>query len=288
MNILVTGATGFIGMNLLKALNKKYTVHALVRPSTDLSKVGTERLFVFDDNISELSSYLRANNISGIVHLASLYIAQHQSGQIKDLVLSNIYLGSAILEAAVDANIKWFLNTGTIWQNYIPDSKEYCPVNLYAATKQAFIDMAKYYTEISALRFCTLKLCDTYGDNDPRPKILSLFKRIAETGETLDMSPGEQLIDLVYIDDVIKAFEVLMSILDNEEEIKNEYILTSSNYLSLRELVVIYEKSTGIKLNISWGARGYRPREVMQPWRAGTVLPNWSVKMQLKDWLSHE
>ena len=90
MNILVTGVTGFIGMNLLKALNDKYVVYVLVRPTTDLSKVSTEHIFVFDDNIVELSNYLRTNKIRGIVHLASLYITQHQPMQIKDLSLIHI------------------------------------------------------------------------------------------------------------------------------------------------------------------------------------------------------
>ena len=272
MNILVTGVTGFIGMNLLKALNDKYVVYVLVRPTTDLSKVSTEHIFVFDDNIVELSNYLRTNKIRGIVHLASLYITQHQPMQIKDLILSNVYLGAALLEAAVEANVKWFLNTGTIWQNYIPDSQEYCPVNLYAATKQAFIDMAKYYTEISELKFCTLKLCDTYGPDDTRPKILTLFKRIAETGETLDMSPGEQLIDLVYIDDVVDGFEHLILMLENDACIKNDYVLSSGHPIRLKDLASMYEEITGKVLNINWGGRRYKQREVMIPWQEGNVL----------------
>lgn len=272
MNILVTGVTGFIGMNLLKALNDKYVVYVLVRPTTDLSKVSTEHIFVFDDNIVELSNYLRTNKIRGIVHLASLYITQHQPMQIKDLILSNVYLGAALLEAAVEANVNWFLNTGTIWQNYIPDSQEYCPVNLYAATKQAFIDMAKYYTEISELKFCTLKLCDTYGPDDTRPKILTLFKRIAETGETLDMSPGEQLIDLVYIDDVVDGFEHLILMLENDACIKNDYVLSSGHPIRLKDLASMYEEITGKVLNINWGGRRYKQREVMIPWQEGNVL----------------
>lgn len=272
MNILVTGATGFIGINLLKALEDKYVVHVLVRPTTDLSKVPTERIFVFNDDIVGLSNYLRTNNIRGIVHLASLYITQHHPMQIKDLILSNIYLGTALLEAAVEANVKWFLNTGTTWQNYIPDSKEYCPVNLYAATKQAFIDMAKYYTEISELRFCTLKLCDTYGPGDTRPKILTLFKRIAETGETLDMSPGEQFVDLVYIDDVVDGFEHLILMLENDTCSKSDYVLSSGHPIRLKDLASIYEEVTGKILNINWGGRKYRGREVMIPWQEGNNL----------------
>lgn len=177
--------------------------------------------------------------------------------------------------AAVDADVKWFLNAGTIWQNYISDSENYCPVNLYAATKQAFIDIAKYYTEISDLRFCTLKLCDTYGPNDTRRKIVALLRYIADTGEALDMSSGEQYIDLVYIDDVINAFSMLMAMLDMEDNVKDEYFISSKTCIKLKELAMIYEKLVGKKININWGKKKYRQREVMIPWKAGCLLPNW-------------
>lgn len=276
MNILVTGATGFVGTNLIKSFKYCHTVHALVRPTTDLSKVGTKYTFEFNDNIEELAAYLSSNQIEGIIHLASLCLAQHKPEQIKDLVLSNVYLGSAILEAAVKAKVKWFLNTGTIWQNYIPDSKEYCPVNLYAATKQAFIDLAKYYIETSAIRFCTLKLCDTYGPDDTRRKIFALFQQIAETGETLNMSPGDQKLDILHIDDVVRGFDCLASMLQNATEIENEYVLSSGEQYSLKELAKMFEKAMGKTLHINWGGRPYREREVMIPYK-GNILPNWKV-----------
>lgn len=40
--------------------------------------------------------------------------------------------------------------------------------------------------------FCILKLCDVYGLNNTRRRIYSLFEQIAETGELLQMSSGEQ------------------------------------------------------------------------------------------------
>lgn len=282
MNILVTGATGFIGMHLVKELTKEHTIHLLIRSTTDIVHLTTKNFFVFDDNINELSIYLKQNEIDGIVHLASLYIAQHHVNEIKDLILSNIYLGTAILEASVTAGVKWFLNTGTIWQNYISNSKEYCPVNLYAATKQALIDLAKYYTETSSIQFCTLKLCDTYGPKDTRKKILTLFKEISETGETLDMSPGEQKIDLLHIDDVVDGFIKLILLLDNQRANYPEYVLTSSRLLTLKELAELYQNISNKKLYINWGGKSYRPREVMIPWQKGIKVPDWNSSISLQ------
>lgn len=283
MNILVTGATGFVGKHLIGQLQKDNNVHLLVRPESNYMALGIKHVFIFKDNIEELTTYLNKENIDGIIHLASLYVAEHKSEQIKDLVLSNIYLGTAILEASVKASVKWFLNTGTIWQNFNApnESDEYNPVNLYAATKQAFITMAKYYTETSNLRFCTLKLCDTYGPNDTRRKILSLFDELAKTGQTLDMSLGEQKLDLLHIDDVVNGFIILANMLNNDSiHLDNEYVLTSGNPMTLREIAALYEKNHHVKLSINWGGRPYRKREVMRPYQ-GKKLPNWKMTVPL-------
>ena len=275
MRILVTGATGFVGQHLLPYLEKQgHEVYALVRPSTDGSKVYTNHLYVFEDDIEHLASYLLENHVDGIIHLASLYIAQHKPEDIKNIVTSNVYLGTAVMEAAVKAGVKWFLNTGTIWQNYNvePYSDTYCPVNLYAASKQAFMDMAKYYTEVSDIKFCTLKLCDTYGANDTRRKIFALFEQIAKTGECLKMSPGEQKLDIVHIDNVVRDFEALAEKLDNGEQLREEYVVSSGRQRSLKEIAKQYEIDHQVILNIEWGGRPYRKREVMVPY-IGYQLP---------------
>ena len=289
MNILVTGATGFVGKHLVKDLQCcAHEVHILVRPSTDCSSINVNHIFTFNDNIEALSVYLQQEQIDGIIHLASLYVAEHKVEQIKPIIDSNIYLGTVLLEAAKMAGVKWFLNVGTIWQNYnVPDySDQYNPVNLYAASKQAFITMAKYYTETSPLRFCTLKLCDTYGADDTRRKIFTLFDEIAVSGKELGMSPGEQRLDILHIDDVVSGFIQLTSMLQDEaSDLSEEYVLTSGQAYSLKELAHLYEQQNNVRLNIQWGGRCYRQREVMKPY-VGNILPNWRASKRAIDMLN--
>ena len=283
MNILVTGATGYIGSNIVREMSIKHNLYILVRPKSKVENFPTSKVFIFNDNISLLSSFLNENKIDGVIHLASSVIVEHKPEQIKDLILSNIYLGTAILEACVNTKVRWFLNTGTIWQNYnSPDYEDkYNPVNLYAATKQAFMIMAKYYTETSEIRFCTLKLCDTYGPGDTRRKVMSLFEEIAKSGATLDMSPGEQKLDLLHIDDVVKGFETLANLLnDKNTDLRDEYVLSSGKQISLKELAAQYEKEHNVKLNINWGGRPYRKREVMKPY-IGNDLPIYENKISI-------
>lgn len=284
MKILVTGSNGFIGTHLCARLRKEHDMFYLARPHNALQQPGANgaTFFFENNNIGALSRFMRENQIEGIIHLASCYIQAHKEEEIPNLIQSNVYFGTAVLEAAAKADVKWFINTGTIWQNFnAPDgSDEYCPVNLYAATKQAFMNIAKFYSETTDMRICTLKLCDTYGPNDTRRKIYSLFEEIARTGETLKMSAGEQKLDILHVDDVVEGFVHLAEMMHNGETLRDEYVLSSCQQLTLREIAANYEKEHNVHLNIEWGARPYRVREVMKPYK-GNVLPGWSPKSRL-------
>jgi len=280
MNILVTGATGFIGKHLVDVLKVEHEIHVLGRLSSDMTNL--DSVFYFDNNISDLHKYLNKHLVEGIIHLASLFLPSHNDTDIKNLIESNIFLGTAILEATQNTDVKWFLNTGTFWQHYIPNTQDYHPVNLYAATKQAFIDMAKYYTETSGIKFVTLKICDTFGPDDTRPKIFNLWNKIAQTGETLAMSPGEQYLDILYIDNVVNGFVHLVNLLNSNEKLKSEYALYAEKRYTLKELADLYQDVTGKQLNIQWGERTYRTREVMEPWKAGNRLFGWKPKVSIK------
>ncbi len=281
MNILVTGATGFIGTHLVAELRKSHQVFILGQFPGDPEKLGLPG-YIMDDDIPCLAGYMQEHRISGIIHLASLYLTVHKPEQIRTLVDSNICFGTSVLEAAsLSGCVRWFLNTGSIWQNFRSASDAYRPVNLYAATKQAFIDMARYYTDVFGIRFCTLKLCDTYGPGDPRPKIFKLFKDCSESGEVLKMSPGEQLLDILYISDVVSGFCRLVELLASDQPLGEQYVLSSGEHRSLRSLAATFERVSGRQLPIEWGGRPYREREVMVPWR-GPILPGWKANVDLE------
>lgn len=285
MKIAVTGATGFIGQNLVKSLlDKGYSITTIVRHNSDISTIDQRAPIVhYFGEINELITLFHNEQFDGVIHLASLFLASHQTEDISSLIFSNIQFGTELLEVCKLSETKWFINTGTFWQHYHTDN--YNPVNLYAATKQAFEDIAKYYTETSALIFTTLKLNDTFGENDTRNKIFNLWYQLSKTDETLEMSPGEQIIDICYIDDVIHAYNTLIDHLSrNPDTVKNKtFAIRSSERMSLKDLSKVFEKSTGTTLTIHWGGREYREREVMTPCENIPILPGWKQKYTLNE-----
>jgi nucleoside-diphosphate-sugar epimerase len=219
----------------------------------------------------------------GIVfHLASLFIVEHQPKDVAQLIQSNLLFSTQLLEAMKQIGVNHLVNTGTSWQHYW--NEDYNPVNLYAATKQAFEDILRYYLETTELKVITLKLFDTYGPDDPRPKLMHLLKRIVDSEEILAMSPGKQLIDLVHIYDVVEAYLLAARrLLDGTEKKLHSYAVSSGSPLSLKELAHLVGETLGRELNIKWGGRSYRKREVMLPWNTGLSLPGWHPHTNLKE-----
>jgi len=289
MNILITGASGFVGSRLTDYLSQKdHKVSVILRESskTDqllpcLKKI---KIYRHGSDISELIDILRDSQPSLIIHTASLFLSTHTPKNIQSLVKSNLEFPTQLLEAMSVCGIQRFINTGTSWQHY--KDSTYCPVNLYAATKQAFEDICKYYVDAKGFKVVTLKLFETYGPRDPRKKIIQLLKDSLVNSTPLDMSPGEQKIDLVYIDDVCSAYMcAIKHLMKNDKSIMEEYGVATGNPVSLKELVVLFEKVFGKESSVNWGRRSYREREVMVPWTDYMKVPGWEPTISLKEGL---
>lgn len=289
--VLVTGASGFVGSRLvLRLIKQGYDVAITLRPGSTLSELGVpeELLYKIDvDNSTTavaLADKLRDFKPDAVVHLASLYISEHEPHQIESLVLSNVLFGTQLLEAMAQAGCPRLVNIGTSWQYYESDS--YRPVNLYAATKQAFIDVAKYYLDARGLRVIDLKLYDTYGENDRRKKLVPYLVDNLGSSSVLSLSEGRQLINIVHIDDVVNCLVIALErMLNDKVNGYEEYQVSAEETLTLRELVELLEDVSHQTLDIAWGARPYRDREVMQPWRGGSLLPGWQQEITLREGL---
>lgn len=284
---LVTGATGFIGSHLCKRLVKDgWIVHAVVRKLSNtsvFSDYGDQINFhLYNGSIVDMIEILKTAKPDVVFHLASLFIAQHNSDQIDSLLQSNITFGVHLAEAMVISGCNCLVNTGTSWQHL--DDKEYKPVCLYAATKQAYESLLYFYHTTSKLRVIHLKLFDSYGPGDLRPKLFSLLRKAAMENKTLLMSPGKQLIDLVYIDDIVEAYIKASSLFEGTNDVLwEEYAVTSGNFISLKEVVNIYQSVTGTTFSVKWGGLPYRQNEVMRPWSIGKLLPDWKPQVSLKE-----
>jgi len=289
VKVLITGSSGFVGGAVAQYFyDKGIEVHLLLRKESVISETLAGCAGVHSHHIKieydEIHGLIESIKPDCVIHLASLFLSQHNENDLDGLVDSNIRFGLYMLEAMSDLGINNFINTGTSWQHY--NDSLYEPVNLYAATKQAFQDVLDYYVSACSLDAVTLKLFDTYGSGDKRKKLVHLLMGLEKSGDVLEMSPGDQEINIVHVSDVcdafFKSFEQLMG---DDCQGHNVYAVSSKVILSLRNFVSEFEKARGCEVNIVWGGRSYRDREVMSVWKSYDLVPGWEQKVDLIDGL---
>lgn len=284
MRVLLTGATGFIGGALLDHFaSKGYQVSIIVRPNSELgglqSHLSGVKVYRYSGEYAELNSAVKESKPNVVVHVASLFLTNHGPENLSDLIESNIEFPARLLEAMVENNIKHFINTGTSWQSY--GDSLYDPVNLYAATKQAFEDLAEYYIQADGVRLITLRLFDSYGPKDSRKKLFFLLRSAVLSQVPLRMSPGLQTLDLVFISDIVDAYDRAIELVLRSDPGGSVFGINSNQRYTLKDIVKIYSNVVKRDLIVEWSGLDYRRREVMIPCNTYARLPNWTPKVDL-------
>ena len=289
MRILLTGATGFVGANLVMALNGRHTLAALLRPEAKTHRIPNLQppitQLVWDGKTETMPALLASFLPDVIIHLAGYFVGVHKAEDIDQLIESNIRLPTILLESAIAVGCKQIIHVGSYWQHF--ENAIFAPVNLYASMKQAMADILTCYVQVGGLsKALTLELTDVYGPRDPRGKLIPVLQQAALKGEEIGLSPGDQYLDLLHIDDAVAGFLQALDVLTSmPERMEKRYALRSLKPVTLKEFVALFNEVSPHRVNTVWGARPYRPREMMQPWTSGEVLPGWIPKIDLRDGL---
>lgn len=247
-NILLTGATGFIGSNILKAikLNNKVFVLQRLNSKIIINKSKNIKILKFKD-YNSLSNKLKKIKVNTIIHCATHYKKKHSNKDIFKFVESNIMLGNIILENIKILNAKQFINFSTTWEDI--DNKENNPKNLYAAYKKSFNCIIQYYKKsFPNINFIDLMVVDTFGENDKRQKLINTLRKNYNQKKITKIISKKLYLNLINVEDIVSAVKI---ILKNKIQ-PGKYILKNTNYLNIFNLVEYINKSNSNKIKVKW------------------------------------
>lgn len=280
---LVTGASGFVGPHLVRRLLAHgWRVTVVSRSSSALPGdiAGRCARVPADAGPGEFAAAVADAGAEVCFHLATHFAGVHAADDVDPMIAANLQLGTRLADALAAGGEAAFVNVGTVWQHH--DGRRYGPTSLYAATKQAFADVLQFYAECTPLRVVTLELGDTYGPGDTRGKLLQALVGAARSGVPLRLSPGEQLVDMTHVADVAEALVRAVPFAAADAPA----FAVRGEMLRVRELVALVGEVLGTPVPVEWGARPYRPREMMRPWTATPPLPGFVPATGLRDGLA--
>lgn len=283
MNLLIAGHRGYIGKRLCELLNQKHIkVLGISRNSKHFRLVwdNTKEVIV-EGKFFEISEALSSLNIKidGLINLAAETSKSQNISSILDLCDSNITLNALLASLALELKIPKFIYTSTY--SISVDGKKFKPQTLYAATKFAGGCLLEYYGIQDEMSITRLYLYDIYGPNHHNNKLIQLLFDALNSGNSIALSPGEQEISLLYVDD---ACDAIMYSLDLPVQgSPRDYMVMSQEILKVKEIPEMVARALGVKWSIGQLTfnQPYRLNEIMNVKPIFPVLPGWSPSFDL-------
>ena len=262
--ILVTGATGSIGKELVRALGaKQYNVAVLVRDPLKAGGVfAGQALEIIGLQDAEWASGVAAFAPEVVVHLASMLTSRDDLDVIPGLIASNITFGAQLLQALRPGAVKLFINTGSFAEYFYGDG-QLNPAYLYAATKTAFHSIVNYHQQLSSFAVANVIPYTVYGQPDTQPQAIDLIYRSFSDASPLNMSGGEQTLDFIHISDVVDFYCALIERSNSPQTHWTDYHLGTGQGVTLRQIAQLMSAQLNKPENINWGALPYRARDTM-------------------------
>lgn len=286
--IVLTGATGFLGSNLLgKLLTNGYEVAAIVRTQSNLSRIENwihhPSLKIFD--IEKINSRLifEENRVEVIVHTATEY--GRGKGAVSKILESNLILPIRLIELGIEFKSICFINTDSYFNK---GGSSYSNLLNYSLSKKSLLVWLKQLS--NQMRVINVSLEHLYGPGDSRSKFVeNLIQEIAvEHVGRVQLTHGHQKRDFIYIDDVAEAFLKLIQYgCEHEFTFKNFEVGTGES-VQVRDLAQLVKDISHSPSILGFGDIQYRSDEIMDS-RAdisALIELGWHPEIDLREGLS--
>lgn len=251
--VLVTGASGFVGRNVVSEfLERGYEVHAIIHSKFLPACDNLVQYHIDLMNSDSVINFLAKNCFKNLVHLA-WYVGQ--GCQTSDVNLDWVCLSLNLLKQFQKYGGKKVLITGSVSEydyNYGYLSEDLTPLNnefLYGKSKAALYVLSKAFCELNNLDFKWARLFNIYGPNEKETRLMPSVILSMLKGEDVKVSNCKKFQDYLYVEDVAKAIVMLF-----ESGVNGAVNICSGRPVQLQTIVEKIAQYMDFKGKILWGA----------------------------------
>lgn len=211
---IVTGAGGFIGGAVVKKLLEKN----IIVYGIDVSHTSIEKFKEYENFIPVIADFTHYNNLQNLIS-DEVDVFYHFAWQgvfgnaFKDyeLQLSNARYACDAIMAAVQIGCKKFVFAGTSNQvdilNFLSSEiSEPRYTYIYSGSKTMAEIICKTLAYNNNIEYCAGLIAMAYGENNKSMMIPNVVMKQLIRNESPKLISGENLYDMIYIDDIAEAF----------------------------------------------------------------------------------
>lgn len=301
MEILLTGATGFVGSYVLEALLADG--HSLCIVKRSFSK--TERIGhllgkckTYDLDRTATVEIFRENKIGCIVHCATHY--GRNDKEYAENIESNLLFPVRLLSQGMEYGVCSFINTDSFFCNQINGISLYPGRELYMGgytlSKAQFRQWGQMSAAGGGINFVNMKLEHVYGERDSGSKFIPyVVEQCRNNVPVLALSKGTQKRDFVHVRDVADAYRIVINTLcAKPSQGYTEHNVGTGHAWTLQEFVGLIHKALDSSTRLDWGARETGKGEIMSSkadnmslrklgWKP-TVIERAQIEQVFMDW----
>jgi dihydroflavonol-4-reductase len=247
VRVLVTGATGFTGGHLARALAARGDeVSALVRPnSAGLSALANAGVTLVTGDLRDRQALAAAaGGVEVVYHIAAIYRQAGLSGDVYRAV--NATAVKDVVEAAARGGARRVVHCSTVGVHgdiEHPPANEDAPLkpgDIYQATKLEGEGLAREAGSRLGIEVTIARPTGIYGPGDRR--LLKLFRGVARR-RWVTLGDGEIYYHLTFIDDLVDGFRLCAT---QAAAAGRTYILAGGEVTTLNALVALVAEVAGV------------------------------------------
>ncbi|PWT88028.1 MAG: hypothetical protein C5B56_09480 [Proteobacteria bacterium] len=264
--VLICGATGFIGRNLVEALMRRsdFEVHAVrfTRPAYELPGVTWHQADLRD-----------ARSVSALLKGFDIVIqAAATTSGARDIVATpyihvtdNAVMNSLLLRACYDAKVRHFVffscsvmyrSRETPWREEEWDASQEMHVNYFGIgwTKLYIEKMCEFFARLDVTKHTVIRHTNVFGPHDKfdleRSHVFgaTVTKAMTSASGAITMwGTGEEARDLIYVDDLVRFVELAI---DRQKTNYEMVHASAGRVVKVKDLVAQIVRASGRDLRI--------------------------------------
>lgn len=257
--VLLTGGTGFVGAQVLRALAEKGCRITLVtRPNrvAEARKLeGVDEVIESADLFKESAAWWQSacDGVDTIIHAA--WYAEPGKYLTSPLNLQCLAGTLALAQGAVDAGVKRLVGVGTCFEydlsgGVLSTDTPLRPITPYAGAKAATFEALSTWLPTQSVSFAWCRLFYLFGEGEDARRLVPYLRMKLAAGEVAELTSGRQIRDFI---DVAQAGRQIADVALSD--VTGALNICSGTPITVRQLAERIADESGRRDLLKFGAR---------------------------------